>query len=109
MASVNNGTQGDGWISMGICAIAMLVVAFGNSNSIIGQPKKWLLTLLGLLVAFIGVYEFVQASQNNFSSKDEVNGLSISSSPSIGLYLVILAGLLIALVPYIVKGKKFDK
>ena len=106
MASTNAGTRGDGWISMGICAIAMFVAVIGNSKEVIADPKKWLLTLLGLLVAFIGVYEFVTVSQNNFTIKDDPSGLSVSSSAGIGLYLVVVAGLLIAVLPYVLKDKK---
>lgn len=106
MTTTHTGTRGDGWISLGICGIAMLVVAFGKTGESIGNPKKWLLTLLGLLVAFIGVYEYSQVSQNNLVIKDDPSGLSISSSAGIGLYLVVLAGLLIAGLPYLIKQRK---
>ena len=91
------GTEGDGWITLGFFAFSLLITLTGEP----GLGRRICIGLAGAIASAIGVHD----AANVFARKAEIAseggrlGEAIANSVSVGagLYLVIIAGLVVAL------------
>lgn len=95
-----NGTQGDGWITLVLFAIAILISLSKDKTKAIEGGLLYAAILPGGLAGAIGLWKII-----DFNSKMEelgVGGVSIG----FGLYLVVLAGIALPIVGFLIKDKK---
>lgn len=91
------GTEGDGWITLGFFAFSLLITLTGAP----GIGRRICIGLAGAIASAIGVHDAanVFARKAEMASEGGRLGEAIANSVSIGagLYLVIIAGLVVAL------------
>jgi hypothetical protein len=91
------GTEGDGWITLGLFAIALVVALSG----VPGLGRRICMGLAGVAASAIGVHDAanVFALKAEMSAEGDRFSETLASSVSVGggLYLVIIAGLVVAL------------
>lgn len=91
------GTEGDGWITLAIFAIALLVTLSGTP----GIGRRIWIGLAGVAAAVVGGYDAanIMARKSELAAEGNRFAEALASSVSIGagLYLVIVAGLVVAL------------
>jgi hypothetical protein len=104
-----NGTQGDGWITLVLFAIAILISLSKDKTKAIEGGLLYAAILPGGLAGAIGLWKII-----DFNSKmEEVMGsnamaeaMGSTVSIGIGLYLVVLAGIALPIVGFLIKDKK---
>ena len=91
------GTEGDGWITLGFFALALLITLTGTP----GLGRRIAIGLTGVIASAIGVHDAanISARKSELASEGGRFAEAIANSISIGagLYLVIIAGLVVAL------------
>lgn len=90
-----SGASGDGWISFAIFLAIIVLTAIKFKNEL---PKgfKIAVTVLGVIALIIGIFEIANINGNSF-------GLG---SAGIGVYIVIIAGIASAILPWLPIGGK---
>lgn len=88
------GTRGDGWISFVVCVGALLVSLIGNRVSALSTAGMILSTICGVAAALVGLVDLINLNQR---LAENPFGDAVSIGP--GLYLLIVAGVAIAVVP----------
>lgn len=88
------GTRGDGWISFVVCAGALLVSLVGDRASKISTAGLVLSAICGVAAALVGLADLINL---NNRLADNPFGDAVSVGP--GLYLLIVAGVAIVVLP----------
>jgi hypothetical protein len=88
------GTRGDGWISLVLCAGAGVFALVGNRRAALRTAALIVSALCGAAAALVGVADIV-----NLNNKLADNPFADAVSVGPGLYLLIVAGVAIAIVP----------
>ncbi len=102
MLSVD-GTQGDGWITLGLFVSAMLTAFVGDYTAAIKAPSRVVLFLLGVCAAGVAAFDIMSFSARMDSLRDNPFASAVSLGP--GIYLVVLAGVGVMFFPHLgVKG-----
>ena len=103
-----NGTEGDGWITCVFFAIALATSLLGNREKKLIGIEQIVATIASLIAGIIGIWKIVDFNSAMSGMEDNPFAEALSSTVSIGigLYLVIIAGLLIAVFSFLVKDKK---
>ncbi|MES2773267.1 MAG: hypothetical protein V4722_03735 [Bacteroidota bacterium] len=99
------GTMGVGWISLVLFAIAAAISFTGKRASPLNPSRRWILLVLGILTAVIGVHTYLDVKQKAITNPQENGGLSFESSAGIGIYLVIAAGAALVLMSLFLKER----
>jgi hypothetical protein len=88
------GTQGDGWITFALCAATVLPAVLGDRRGALPVGPLVFGALFGVGVALIALFEI-------FHLKSTIADTPFSGAISIGpgLYLLIVAGVAMAIVP----------
>ena len=89
-----DGTVGPGWISFVVCAAAIPLALVGDRRIALPTGALIVSALCGVLAGLVGVAEFVYLRQ-----KLEENHLGSVVTIGPGIYLLIIAGLLLAIGP----------
>jgi hypothetical protein len=93
------GTRGDGWISFVLCAVGLVLSLAGNRQSAQSLASAIVSVLCGVAAAAVGVVDLVNL-RNTLA--DNPFGAAVSIGP--GLYLLIVAGAVMAILPPILRG-----
>jgi hypothetical protein len=94
-----SGTRGDGWITFGLCAAALVCALVGDLRAGLRLPAHLLSAGVGVVVCLIAIWKIIQ-----FNSVVSDNGLSAVVSVGPGLYLLAVSGAAIALLPSLVRS-----
>lgn len=103
-----NGTKGDGWITLGLFAIPLVVVLLKDRMQTLDMKRMLIASAGGVVAAIIGIWKMIDLNNSMKSlGENELFGKLFSSSVSIGfgLYVIVIAGL--AIPVYLFLGKKF--
>ena len=90
------GTHGDGWISFTVCAGAVVCSLVGERRSPLSLWAILVSALCGVTAALVGVLDIARV---NNALADIPFGAAVSVGP--GLYLLVVAGAVIAILPAI--------
>lgn len=100
-----SGTEGDGWITLGFFALALFITLTGTP----GLGRRLCIGLAGLVASAMGVYDVANISARKAEMASDggrlAEALANSISIGAGLYLVIIAGLVVALGALVHKPK----
>ena len=91
------GIDGDGRITLVLFGLAFLVCCFGKLKKPLAS-EKYLVVVAGVVSAGIAIFHIVDLVSSGI-------GFEMSLAPGVGLYLTALAGLTLAVVPFL----KLDK
>ncbi len=89
-----NGTKGDGWISLVLFLVALLMGLLGDKTNFIQGGKLYLAMITAGLGSVIGVYEIIDFN-------DKISGAGAfgkAASIGFGIYVIILAGIAVIAV-----------
>ena len=100
------GSKGVGWVSLVLFAMVVILVCTGKRTQPIPAVKKWIMMIMGLCAAIIGVHTYMDVQQKAILNPQENGGLSFESSAAMGIYIVIAAGAALILLGFFLKGKK---
>src|SRR5262245_51919104 len=95
------GTKGDGWFSFGFCVVALLAALGGDRSCAMGAGSALLAMVMGALSAALGVWKIVDLH----SAISDDNPFARAASIGPGLYLLVIAGFALILLPFVV-GRK---
>ncbi len=97
-----NGTQGDGWITLALFAITIVLAFIGNKEQRMAGGRFYLWLLPSVLASLMGIYKII-----DFNSKmSEAGGFGGAISIGTGLYLIIIAGIAALLLGFLIKDDK---
>lgn len=98
-----DGTNGDGWITLGLFAVALVMSLLGNRTQKIETKKMYVASIASIIAAAVGIWDIIDIK----SRINDIGGLfSNSFSVGYGLYLIVLAGLAIPVYLFIDRKKK---
>jgi hypothetical protein len=90
------GTRGDGWITFAVCAGAMVCAVVGERRSALALWAILISALCGITASLIGVLDIARVDN---ALVDNPFGAAVSIGP--GLYLLVVAGAVTAILPAI--------
>ncbi|MBN2571990.1 MAG: hypothetical protein JXA68_07670 [Ignavibacteriales bacterium] len=109
--SINGTNGGDGWITLGLFAIAGTLSLIGDRKRPLNGTYKIITMVAGLVAAVVGILNIVNmrsklseiSNQNFFGDQ-----LKDMVSTGFGLWLIVICGLALAIVIYLMREKKPD-
>lgn len=96
-----DGTGGAGWITAGIFFIILLAILIGNFRYRLSGFTYTCISILSILAAIYGILLTDKTATGISNSLDET-----SASTGIGLYILIISGLLIPVLGFFLRGPK---
>ena len=106
-----NGTEGDGWITLGLFAVALVMSLLGDRTQKIVTKKIYIASIASIIAAVIGIWKIIDFNSSmNEITGDSIFGTTLDLNISIGygLYLIVLAGIAIPVYLFVMKRKKTD-
>lgn len=104
-----DGTRGDGWITFGLFIIPILIAAIGNTSAALNTAQLLGTIIPAVLAVGIGMWKIADFKKIMKSEGDEYNefmgDLSNAFSIGNGIYLLIIAGVLLIILALTVKNK----
>ena len=100
-----DGTDGDGWITLALFAVALAISLLGDRTQKIKTKKLYIASLAGIIAAGIGILDITNVK----SSMDDINSIfsgTLNISVGYGLYLIVLAGIAIPVYLFVDRKKK---
>ncbi|MBX3103260.1 MAG: hypothetical protein KF690_12180 [Bacteroidetes bacterium] len=101
-----NGTKGDGFISMLLCLIPLVIAVLGDRSTALAKGKFIITLAAGVLVLLFGIYEYSNIS--SAAKAFEALGMKAEIGIGIGVWLVIVSGAVIAATAFALKGATND-
>jgi len=100
------GSEGDGWITFVLFGVPLLLSLIGKREQMLADSGKIAALIASLLALALGVWKLIDLAN---MSVDENNvfaeALSEAVSAGIGLYLVVICGVLIPVVLFVIRDK----
>jgi hypothetical protein len=96
-----SGTAGDGFITLILFLVALLMGVLGDKNTVVTGVKSTVAMLAGALAAVVGIYEIFNIS----SIAGEAGALGKAIGVGFGVYLVIICGIAVIAVGFVLKDK----
>lgn len=87
-------TDGRGWITLGLCAAALVCAVVGDKNAPLSLVARIGSGLFGLAVGVVALWTISGIKNNPFGDVFSIG---------VGLYLLVIAGAAIALLPVLIK------
>jgi hypothetical protein len=100
-----NGTDGDGWITLVLFAVALVMSLLGDRTQKIKTKKIYIASLVCIIAAVVGILDIIDI---NSSIEDIGSGIfseELNISVGYGLYLIVLAGIAIPVYLFVDKKK----
>jgi hypothetical protein len=101
------GTAGDGWITLAMFLVVLLLVLGGDRTAPVAKPIAVATSVLGVGGAVIGIWKI--ASLVNLATADPSNpfaeALASAVTPGIGLFLLIGAGAAVAVLTWWLRAR----
>lgn len=104
MGSIN-GTEGDGWITLGFYAIPLILTLIGDKTKSIKGGMLVGVIIPSILASVFGIYKIYDFN-TAMNSNPLARLLGSVISIEFGLYLIAIAGFAITLVALLIKDKK---
>ena len=104
-----SGARGDGWITLFLFVPALVLTLIGNRSSPLSGGRRLGSVIPAGLAALIGVWKIIDLNSIMADlPKDNpfAEALSMSVSIGIGLYLLVAAGIALAVVSWILEGRQ---
>lgn len=105
-----NGAKGDGWITFGFYVIPLIICFLGNTSKILNTVPLIVTVTSALLAVGVGMWKIADFNKimttNDQQDNPFVNTFSKATSIEFGLYLVIIAGVLLIIIALTSKDKK---
>lgn len=109
--SINGTNGGDGWISLGLFAIAGILSIIGDKTKPLNGTYKIIIAIVGVIAAIIGILNIINmrsqlseiGNENPFSDQ-----LKEAISTGFGLWLIVVCGVALLVVIYMMKEKKTE-
>ena len=99
-----NGTEGDGWITLGLFAVPLILALIGKSEEPLKGPKLIGASIASFFAAIIGFIDLNDISglsgSNDMISQMMGDMVSVGS----GLYVIIIAGIALPILAFALKG-----
>ncbi len=97
-----SGTQGDGFISMALCIIPLVLAVLGDRSTALAKGKFIGSIVLGVLILLYGLLKFSQIGKA--AKTFEALGMKADISVGIGVWLVMVSGVVIAAAAFALKN-----
>jgi len=95
-----SGTAGDGWLTLILFAIPIILSLKGEKTSRIQGKELYGAIVPAALAALIGIWKITDF--NSATAGAEMMGVSVASI-GVGLYLLVLAGIAVPVVAFVIK------
>ena len=99
-----NGTEGDGWITLGLFAVPIILALTGQSKVSLKGTKLIAASIASFIAAIIGFIDLNDISSltggNDMISQMMGDMVSVGS----GLYVIIIAGIALPILAFALKG-----
>lgn len=102
-----NGTEGDGWITLLIFVVPLVLALRGDKLSFLTKRDSYIVAVAAVVAGLIGVYKIMDVNKAKDSLNGEGFGFFVSNSISVGfgLYLLVLAAVIVAAAALFMKSK----
>ena len=100
-----NGTDGDGWITLVLFAVALVISLLGDRTQKIETKKMYIASLVSIIAAVVGILDIIDIK----SSMEDIGGIfsgELNISVGYGLYLIVLAGIAIPVYLFVDRKRK---
>jgi hypothetical protein len=100
-----DGTDGDGWITLVLFAVALVMGLLGDRTQKIETKKMYIASIATAIAALVGIWDIIDAK----STIKDISGIfseSLNISVGYGLYLIVLAGLAMPVYLFVDRKKK---
>jgi hypothetical protein len=99
-----NGTEGDGWITLGLFAVPLILALTGESQVSLKRTKLIFASVASFIAAIIGFIDLNDITSitggNDMISQMMGDMVSVGS----GLYVIIIAGIALPILAFALKG-----
>ena len=99
-----NGTEGDGWITLGLFAVPLILALTGQSQVSLKGTKLIIASVASFIAAIIGFIDLNDITSltggNDMISQMMGDMVSVGS----GLYVIIIAGIALPILAFALKG-----
>jgi uncharacterized membrane protein YuzA (DUF378 family) len=95
------------YITLGLCAIALILALLGDRSQPVASGMRIGIAVLGLLTGAYGAYQIMDMNKAVDRMAGMEGGAEIASGAAvgIGLYLVIAAGFLLLILPFMLGSR----
>jgi len=102
-----NGTKGDGWITLVLFAIPLIISLLNDKTQAIKGGLLVGAIIPSIIAGIVGVWKIIDfnSKMSDIGDNPFAQALGATVSIEIGLYLVVLAGFALPLIAYLVKDK----
>lgn len=105
-----SGSKGDGWFSFSFFLIALIIGLMGSGKKILSKEQILGISLFGVLAAILGIWKIIDFNtiMSTIDTEDNIftKAFSMGISIEFGLYLLVLTGVLISILPACLKDKQ---
>jgi hypothetical protein len=116
--SVNGTAGGDGWVTLVLFGLVILTALTGKKEEILGWIHSIFIFIMSLIAAIVGAFDLASLNStiDNLGSDSNIftQGVASTAQVGIGLYLVLFAGIVVAITavvrsPFEAKKKSSEK
>jgi len=103
-----DGTAGDGWITFGLYAVALIVAFVGDRRKLLSGGKRLGAIIPAALASLIGIWKIVDfRARMSDVPKDNpfAEALAQTVQLGVGLYLVVIAGIVVVIFTFVFKNR----
>lgn len=116
-----SGTEGDGWITLLLFVVPLVLALRGDKMSFLTKRDSYIAAAAAVIAGIIGIFKILDVNKAKDSLSSEGFGLFVSGSISVGfgLYLLVLAAIVVTVgalylkdkvtTPVVAKPEKTDK
>lgn len=103
-----NGTKGDGWITFVLFAVPLIISLLKDKTTALKGGLLYGAIIPSILAGIFGIFKIMDLNSIISEREDSPFARMLSAGISIefGLYLVVLAGLLLPILAFVVKDNK---
>jgi hypothetical protein len=102
-----SGTQGDGWITLVLFAVSIVLSLMNDKTKKIEGSKLYGAIIPAVIAALVGIWKIIDFNSKMGDVGDNPFAQALGASVSIefGLYLVVLAGIATPVLAFLIKDK----
>lgn len=101
-----NGTEGDGWITLGLFAVPLLLALLSKSDHSLRSVKLVIASITSLLAAGVGLIDLNEMTST--TGGDDIFSALVGEMINVGpgLYVIIVAGIALPVLAFLLQGPK---
>lgn len=102
-----NGTKGDGWITLILFAVSLIISLLNDKKAALKGKLLYGAIIPSILAGIIGIWKIIEfnSKTSDFGDNPFAQAFGAAVSIEFGLYLVVLAGILLPILAFVVKDK----